>query len=182
MSLAIEIETDDQPLTEDWLKSVGFRWHQLARQPEKQWLLWLGDAVRGRNSMIDIEDLGVEVCSGGLDGAWHCWLRSDLSCKYSRFIHLRHLRTQRDLIALIEGITGQQWDPANNLYGSMRKPENAKRIRENDKRLDRKVLKERPWSDLERDDSAGGALPEHRIGYEKADLKGNYILDSRTEI
>jgi hypothetical protein len=170
---ALALEIEEAPITEDWLKEVGFRWHQLARQPERHWLLWLGDAVRGRNSMIDIEDLGVEVCSGASDDNWFCWLRSDLSCKYSRFIHLRYLKTQDDLISLIEGITGQQWDPANNLYGSMRKPDNAKRVRENDERLDRKILKERPWSDLEKDDGSGGALPEHRVAYEKVDLKNN---------
>jgi len=29
-------------LTEEWLKRVGFKWHQLDRQPDKHWLLWLG--------------------------------------------------------------------------------------------------------------------------------------------
>jgi hypothetical protein len=105
---ALALEIEEAPITEDWLKEVGFRWHQLARQPERHWLLWLGDAVRGRNSMIDIEDLGVEVCSGASDDNWFCWLRSDLSCKYSRFIHLRYLKTQDDLISLIEGITGEK--------------------------------------------------------------------------
>ncbi len=32
-------------ITEDWLYAVGFRWHQLDRQPNKQWLLWLGNAI-----------------------------------------------------------------------------------------------------------------------------------------
>lgn len=35
----------NNPITEEWLKSVGFKWHQLDRRPEKQWLLWLGDAL-----------------------------------------------------------------------------------------------------------------------------------------
>lgn len=176
MSEALAIEIEDTPITEDWLKEVGFKWEQLARQATKHWTLWLGDAVRGRNSMTDIEDLGVVLAPGAIDDLWFCWFRSDLSCKYSRFIHLRHLKTQHDLIWLIEGITGQRWDPANNLYGSMRKPENAQRIRENDERLDRKVLKERPWREIEKDDSRGGALPEHLEAYEKLDLKNNRDL------
>ena len=169
-------ETNSEPITEEWLKDVGFKWHELARQGRKHWTLWLGDAVRGRNSITDIEDLGVEVAPAAMDGAWFCWFRSDLSGKYSRFIHLRYLKTQRDLIWLIEGITGQKWDPANNLYGAMRKPEDAQRIRANDERLDRKILKERPWRDIEKDESRGGALPEHLEAYEKLDLKNNRDL------
>src|ERR1043165_4736773 len=101
------------PITEDWLKEVGFKWHELARSGGKHWLLWLGDAVRDRNSMIDIEDLGIELAPA-FDGRWHCWFRADLCSRYSRFIHLRYLTTQQDLISVCEGITGQ----ANNLYGS----------------------------------------------------------------
>jgi hypothetical protein len=28
-----------EPITEEWLKAVGFRWRQIDRQPSKQWLL-----------------------------------------------------------------------------------------------------------------------------------------------
>ena len=50
-----------EPITEEWLKEVGFKWHQLARQPEKQWLLWLGDAVRdGLGIEQDLLDVVVD--------------------------------------------------------------------------------------------------------------------------
>lgn len=166
------------PITEEWLKEVGFKWHQLARQPGKQWLLWLGDAVREGNSFTSFEDLGVEVAQAGReDERWHCWLRADLSGRYSRFIHTRYVRTQHDLITLIEGVTGQTWDPANNLYGSMRTPEQAARIRKDDERMDRKMLTERhPWREIEKDDSRGRALPEHAEAYEQLDLKNHRDL------
>jgi hypothetical protein len=68
---------------------------------------------------------------------------------------------------MIEGLTGQQWNPANNLYGSMRTPNDAERVRAADERLDRRMLLQNPkWREVEKDDAAGGALPEHREGYE----------------
>jgi hypothetical protein len=54
-----------EPITEEWLSSAGFRWHQLDRQPEKHWVLWLGDALEDR--MTSFADLGIEVCAGGID-------------------------------------------------------------------------------------------------------------------
>src|SRR5690349_15689787 len=101
-AIALQIKSDDAVMTEDWLKEVGFKWHQLARQPTKQWLLWLGDAVRDGNGYASHDDLGVEVAqaSPGSDGLWHCWLRADYSGRYSRFIHIRHLTRQCDLITM----------------------------------------------------------------------------------
>jgi hypothetical protein len=161
------------PITEDWLKSAGFKWHQLERQPDKHWLLWLGDATRERHSFTSYEDIGIELApcwwknrkdeNVGDVGSWFCWFRDDAAGRYHRFIHIRHLRTVGELIHLIEAITGQTWDPANNLYGSMRKPEDAERIRQESQRLDRRMIFEswQKWSDIEKDDTRGRALPEH---------------------
>ncbi len=63
----------DKPITEDWLREVGFKWHQIERQNEKQWLLWLGDACN-ESGRIDTQDLGIEVLSGFHgDDRWSCW-------------------------------------------------------------------------------------------------------------
>jgi len=154
----------DELITEDWLKSVGFKWHQFDRQPHKHWLLWLGD-VFWKDILVSYDELGIEVSSRG-DDFWFCWLRSDMAGRYHRFIHIRHLRTQDELVHLIEGITGRTWDPMNNMYGWMRSPEQAARIREEDKRLDHKIMHENPsWFDIEKDDTRGGALPEHLAVY-----------------
>jgi hypothetical protein len=151
----------EEPITEPWLCSVGFKWHEFERQGSKQWLLWLGDACRRGRSFEDTEDLGIEVASSR-DGWWFCWLRSDGSHRYSRFLHIRHIRFQNELIAMIEGLTGQAWDPANNRMGAMLKPERAAWHRERENRLDQRIIRETtPWRSIEQDPSRGGALPEH---------------------
>jgi hypothetical protein len=169
------------PITEDWLRAAGFKWHQFERQPDKHWLLWLGEATKDRDSFTSYEDIGIELApcwfknylgeDAGDVGKWFCWLRDDAAGRYHRFIHLRHLRTIADLVLLIEGITGQQWDIANNLHGSMYKPESAARIRESHQRFDRRLtLGASPyqkWSSVEKDDTRGRALPEHMEAHAK---------------
>ncbi|MGJ5203596.1 hypothetical protein [Bradyrhizobium sp. HKCCYLR20261] len=151
----------NEPISDEWLKSVGFRWHQFDRQPDKHWLLWLGGGLRQRPSLTDFEDLGIEVAPGR-DGSWFCWLRSDMSGRYHRFIHLRHIETQADVIQLVEAISGRPWTPENHLYGHLYSPDGAARVRKDLERLDRRLmLQGHKWSDEEEDDSRGRALPEH---------------------
>jgi hypothetical protein len=156
-------------ITEDWLRSVGFKWHQFDRQPEKQWLLWLGDVVFHGTMFKGADDLGIEVSQGS--DYWRCWLRGDYSHRYSRFIYVRDLHSQQELIALIEAITSQTFDPANNFYGSMVTPDVAAHRRESDKlreqRLDVRILQPN-WREIEKDDSRGRALPEHLQAAEDA--------------
>lgn len=171
----------DMPLTEEWLKEAGFKRHQLERQPDKHWLLWIGDAI-GNGFVASYEDLGIEVAPMLKKAEWFWWLRSDSAGLCHRFIHLRHISSTGELIAVIEGITGKKWNVANNLYGSMRSPEHAARIRAEDDRLDRKIMRQTPWSEIEKDQYIGRALPEHREAYEKT--KGGHeprlpLLDGR---
>lgn len=56
----------DEAITEDWLKAIGFKWHNLELQPDKHWLLWLGSAQY--NNTTCYEDLGVEVAPGMIKG------------------------------------------------------------------------------------------------------------------
>src|SRR6185436_19416447 len=100
-------------ITEDWLKEVGFRWHQLDRQPDKHWLLWLGRATPGPSAL---EDIGIEVAPNR-DGKWFCWFRSDAAHLYSRFVHVRYLSCPGELIRLVEAITGLLWEPRNHFFG-----------------------------------------------------------------
>jgi len=162
-------------ITDEWLKSVGFKWHQFDRQPDKHWVLWLGGAMAGRRMLTSFEDLGIELATcayrnrnGDLlcqEDGWFCWLRDDAAGRYHRFIHIRHLHTQRELIALVEGLTGLTWDPANHLYGNMYRPEEAARLRLEIERADRKMTlgadHYAKWRDVEKDDTRGRALPEH---------------------
>jgi hypothetical protein len=162
---------EPQLITAEWLASVGFKWHQLDRQPDKHWLLWLGAAVREQDdSLTSFEDIGIELAPmGGRDVRWFCWLRSDASHRYHRFIHVRHLRTREDLIRLVEAVSGQAWDPANHFYGSLVGPRQAEQYRAEADRLDRQIRRTgHPWYGVERDDTRGGALPEHLEAHEKA--------------
>lgn len=166
-----------EPITEQWLRDVGFKWHQLDRQPDKHWLLWLGDVVNAGSGFSGTDDLGIEVTRGrdaDRNEYWFCWLRADYSRRYGRFVHIRHLHFQRELIALIEGITGHAWDPANNLYGSMRTPEIAARMREEEKRRAQRFdvqLLQPNWHETEKDDSRGRPLIEHMQAAEDARTK-----------
>lgn len=157
-------------ISEDWLRSVGFKWHQFERQPDKHWLLWLGDSA-GQGRLTSYEDIGIEVAPGTADNGWFCWLRSDAAGRYHRFIHLRHLLCQRDLIVLVEAIGGQKWNPENHLFGSLRTPTHAATIRKREEDFDRRMQREgAKWYPAEKDETGGRALPEHLEAHEKAKL------------
>ena len=174
--LASTLETDSPAsilpaqllITDDWLRESGFKRHQFDRQPGKQWLLWLDMAcVEATGPKAFGEDLGLELTRGDTPsderGPWYfCWLRADTSRRYSRFLHVRHLRWQHELIAMVEGLTGAKWAPADCFNGAMFSPESAARRRAENDRLDRRIIRESPpWREIEQDDSRGGALPEH---------------------
>jgi hypothetical protein len=152
-----------EPITEDWLKSVGFKWSQFERQPSKHWTLWLGACLECdfRRGGSDSEELGIELADGR-DGAWFCWLRSDTAGRYHRFIHIRHLRNQRQLIGIVEAFTGLPWNPANHFYGSVRCDKCAARFRKEEERFDRKLMAEsHPWTEQEKDETRSKPLIEH---------------------
>lgn len=152
------------PITEDWLKEIGFRWHQFDRQPNKQWLLWLGDCLREADGwgFTSYEDLGIELAYNKPSDDWFCWLRSDAAGRYHRFLHIRHIKVRGDVIQLIVALTGFDWLPANHIDGCVLKPEHAESRRREAERLDQQLLRGRTkWSEAEKDDSRGRPLPEH---------------------
>lgn len=113
------------PITDDWLRVVGFRkvWMNDSQQPH--WLLWCGDQ---RQSFTGSDDLGIELgpphapAHKNDDPRWWCWLRSDCSHSRGRFLFMRYVKSQQDVIALVEAITGVPWDPSRHQYGSVRYP------------------------------------------------------------
>jgi hypothetical protein len=170
--------TIPEPITEDWLRSVGFKWHQIERdrQPFKHWLLWMGgvagiDPVTGtRKLFAGDEDLGIEISQVTTHAKeWHCWIRADYSGRYSRFVHIRHLTHTQEVIAIAEAMSGRKWNPGNHLYGKIFTEQQRKHIEERDRRFDVILVKERPWNDTEGDDSAGRSLPEHKHRAERTD-------------
>jgi hypothetical protein len=64
---------------------------------------------------------------------------------------------------MIESLCGLPWASENSLYGATRTLEEAAWIRSEDDRLDRILLQSNePHLEIEKDDSRGGALPEHK--------------------
>lgn len=124
------------PITHEWLGSCGFKWHQHERQPHKHWVLKLGWAVDG-GRFSTATDLYIEVSpawwensrgervQAGEGDPWHCWIGGE----GDRFIHVRHLQSEDDLTRLIEALTGLPWNPANVVYGLLRTPEAAAKLK-----------------------------------------------------
>lgn len=156
------------PIAEDWLKEVGFKWHQIDRQTSKQWCLWMGRCIDcPGGTWSSPEDFGIEIAHGAYMGpekpdAWHCWFRGDTAGRYHRFIHVRALRTQAEVIRIVEALSGREWKPENHIYGALLCQEHADRWRKEEERLDLRLKKDRPaWYEAEKDDTRGPALPEH---------------------
>lgn len=136
-------------ITEEWLRASGFKWEQLDRQPGKHWLLWLAPACidhyeHGRRMFASNDDLGIELAFNDvIDRAyWFCWVRADYAGRYSRFLHVRHMLYQDEVVRLIEALTGRDWHPADAMYGSLRSPEDAARLRKDAERLDQRLARE----------------------------------------
>jgi hypothetical protein len=149
-------------ITEDWLREVGFKYDtpDPRHRELKHWTLWFGDCIEGNHG----NDLAIELSQNRSED-WFCWLRSDMAHRYHRFIHVRHMKLQEDLIRLIEGVSGQTWDPANNAYGVMRSPKSAESLRKESERLDM-YFNERncKWNTTERDpDMSKPNLTDRRI-------------------
>lgn len=158
------------PITEEWLKSVGFKWEQFERQPSKNWTLWLGGCQDcGKAWRFNgPEDFGIVVAQNipihdPEDHWWFCWFRSDSAGRYHRFIHVRHLRTQSEIVALVEALSGFPWRPENHQYGSVRCQSCADRWRaEEARRFDIANRESRgKWAEIEKDDTRGRATAEH---------------------
>ena len=142
----------NNPISEEWLKSVGFRWDEWERSGGKHWTLWFGGL--DENGFDSFEDLGLELARAIRDEwGWNCWMRSDCSHKYARFIHVRHVHTCGDVVQLIVALTGMDWKPENHLYGSIRRQKSADYIRATEKRLDRQIMKTSKWDEHEKDES-----------------------------
>lgn len=145
------------PITEEWLKAVGFRWDEWERSGGKHWTLWFGDVAN--ESFSSFEDLGLELAppsqdrAGNPSGGWFCWLRSDFAHKYGRFIHLRHVHVIGDVIQIIVALTGQDWHPERHLYGAIRTERAAQYLRATETRLDRSITKSQTWEAHEKDAS-----------------------------
>jgi hypothetical protein len=131
------------PLTEEFLRDVGFRWHQNELQPNKMWLLWIGGAMFSRNGMASFDNFGLELSESTWEGEryFSLWFRSDIAGRYSRFLWARDLTTVEQLVRVIESLTDAPFSPLNVLYGSLHTPEQAARLRVSEQRSDWRIAK-----------------------------------------
>lgn len=155
-----EIANGHYPITEDWLREVGFRWHDVERSPGKHWTLWLGSAAADEGQQMVMSDgliIELSKVSEKFD-QWFVWIRADYAGRYTRFVHVRHMRYQHEVIKLIEAMTGQDWDRANVWYGSLYKPAQAARLRADSERMENRLARE--WG--KRVERETGADPDKR--------------------
>jgi hypothetical protein len=127
-------------ITDEWLAQIGFRWAEMERANGKHWILWMGGAVANKAAFSN-EDLGIELNRSD-DTSYYCWIRADYCGRYSRFVHIRHMKEQAEVIALIEAVSGFPFSPANVYYGTLRKPEDLARIREYHERIEVRLAAE----------------------------------------
>lgn len=163
-------------ITEEWLRSVGFKYDtpDPRDREKKHWTLWFGSCIKSSG-----DELAVELAYWKPDDDWHCWLRSDIAHRYHRFIHIRHLKTATELIHLVEGLTGQKWDSANNLYGVMHSPKVAESYRKEIDRLDMNFNEQNcKWSTTEQDaDMSKPNLTDRRIARGGKRIVGGQACD-----
>lgn len=138
---------ENRPLiTEDWLRASGFKWEQLDRQPSKHWLLWIASACidpHERRMFASSNDLGIELAFSEPEPSyWFCWVRADYAGRYSRFLHVRHMLYQDEVVRLIEAMTGREWQADDAMYGALHAPEYAKRLRQQSEELHQRMARE----------------------------------------
>lgn len=133
-------------ITEEWLRSIGMKWEQRERSPCKHWLLWLAPACidpgPDRRLFACSEDLGIELTFDPQQNYYFCWIRADYAGRYCRFLHVRHMTRQEEVVKLIEALTGRTWVPADVLYGAFRSPEQAEDLRKDSESLHQRLAAE----------------------------------------
>lgn len=95
-------------ITEFWLGQVGFKPHFFGSEPNRHWLLWLGN------------DIGLELSFGRPKPRpwWFCWIRTSGEHAPEHSINLRDLTSKHEVIQLVQAMTGRRWNPAQHRYGS----------------------------------------------------------------
>src|SRR6185295_1646866 len=89
------------------------------------------------------DDLGIEVSEPDSRGEWrHCWLRADYAGRYTRFIHIRHVRTMDEIALLFTGCTCLPWEPINHFFGVAYDQRRADQQRKEQDRFDRRIARD----------------------------------------
>lgn len=104
----------DELLTYEWLLANG--WQKLdrgERQPTDHCRRAVGlETVEDEHFLVAAEDCCIDVCPDVWPNArfWFCWVTKAVTRTRQphTWLHLRHLKTVRDIVLLYEGITGRR--------------------------------------------------------------------------
>lgn len=102
-------ENAELEISEDWLASVGFKYREPGeRQIFRHWTLkfseWRDHGLYIETTMPGFINRNGEHVGG--DRGWFVWLGRE-----HRFFHIRHMHQRREMISLVEALTGQTWVP-----------------------------------------------------------------------
>lgn len=104
--------TDDL-ITEDWLKTHGFRLvggrtdERTKPEVKLRRLAIKRECVGDRNIFDSPDDLCIDIAPNTIKGDWFVWLHQE---EPYRFIHVRQFKYQADLMRLYEALTGKAFD------------------------------------------------------------------------
>lgn len=96
-------------ITEEWLASVGFKYREPGeRQQFRMWRLTFSEPD-DYGMYLETTMPGHLNANGehvGRDRGWFLWLGRE-----HKFMHLRHVWHREEIIAIVEALVGQTWEP-----------------------------------------------------------------------
>lgn len=99
----------DEPITEEWLGEVGFKYREPGeRQPFRHWTLQFSERT-DCGLYIETTMPGWINRDGehvGAERGWFLWIGRE-----HKFLHVRHVFTKGEIIALVEALSGLPWEP-----------------------------------------------------------------------
>lgn len=107
-------------ITEDWLASVGFKYREPGEcQPFRHWTLqfreWTDYGLYIKTTMPGWLNRKGEHMNK--DSGWFVWLGRE-----HKFFHIRHMFLRKEMVALVEALSGQPWHPDKRGHVPMVKP------------------------------------------------------------
>lgn len=103
------IGSSDPELTENWLADVGFKYREPGeRQSFRHWTLqfseWTDHGLYIETTMPGVINRHGEHV--GKDSGWFVWLGRE-----HKFMHIRHMYYRKEMVALVEAVSGKPWTP-----------------------------------------------------------------------
>lgn len=95
-------------ITEEWLASVGFKYREPGdRESFRHWTLRFSEPedyglYLETTHMGWINNKGEHVGGNG----WFLWIGRE-----HKYLHLRHVSVQAEIVALVEALIGAKWEP-----------------------------------------------------------------------